>query len=118
AISRTWTPMTTSGTEVLDHWIAGAPHRGTGTRTAPVYDPAKGEVARHVRFATAQDVDTAVGAAREAFAAWSQVSLAKRQQVMFAVGELAAARQDEPGPTSGAEAGKVDPDARGGAARG
>ena len=110
--------MTTTGTEVLDHWIAGAPHRGTGTRTGPVYDPAKGEVARHVRFATAQDVDIAVGAAREAFAAWSQVSLAKRQQVMFAFRELLAARQDELAQIITAEHGKVLSDARGEIARG
>src|SRR5690625_2257840 len=110
--------MTTTGTEVLDHWIAGAPHRGTGTRTGPVYDPAKGEVARHVRFATPQDDNTAVGAAREAFAAWSQVSLAKRQQVMFAFRELLATRQDELAQIITAEHGKVLSDARGEIARG
>ena len=30
----------------VDHWINGASASGTSSRTAPVYDPAKGEVAR------------------------------------------------------------------------
>ena len=110
--------MTMTGTEVLDHWIAGAPHAGSGTRTGPVYDPAKGEVSKHVRFAAAADVDTAVAAAQEAFTAWSQVSMAKRQQVLFAFRELLAARQEELAHILTSEHGKVLADAGGEIARG
>ena len=73
--------------ETLDHWIGGAADPGSGDRTGPVYDPALGEVARQVRYGTAEDVDRAVGVARAAFegpSGWGKSSIAKRQQVMFA----------------------------------
>ena len=44
-------------TDVLDHWVDGAPCAGTGTRTGDVYDPAKGTVQKQVRFGSAADVD-------------------------------------------------------------
>ena len=82
-------------TPVLDHWIDGTSAAGSGTRTAPVYNPATGVVSTQVRLASAADVDAAVAAARAAFPAWSQVSLAKRQQVLFRFRELLVGRQDE-----------------------
>ncbi|MEE6280355.1 CoA-acylating methylmalonate-semialdehyde dehydrogenase [Georgenia sp. MJ170] len=105
-------------TDVLDHWIAGATHAGTGNRTGPVYDPATGVVSKQVRLASAADVATAVDAAKDAFGAWSQVSLAKRQGVMFAFRELLAARRDELAHILTAEHGKVLSDAGGEIARG
>ncbi|WP_147916370.1 CoA-acylating methylmalonate-semialdehyde dehydrogenase [Ruania zhangjianzhongii] len=108
--------MTT--TTVLDHWIDGAPSPGTGTRTGPVYDPAQGVVSKQVRFGSADDVAAAVRAAKAAFADWSQVSLAKRQQVLFAFRELLLARKDELAQILTAEHGKVLSDAGGEIARG
>ncbi|MGA8255296.1 MAG: hypothetical protein WB767_01850, partial [Nocardioides sp.] len=52
---------------VLDHWIDGAPAAGASSRTGPVYDPALGEISKHVRYGSAADVDTAVAAAKAAF---------------------------------------------------
>ena len=105
-------------TDVLDHWIDGAAHAGTGTRTGPVYDPAQGTVSKQVRLGSADDVDIAVRSATAAFADWSQVSLAKRQQVMFAFRELLLARKDELAQILTAEHGKVLSDAGGEIARG
>lgn len=105
-------------TPVLDHWIGGAPAAGTGTRTGPVYDPATGRVSTQVRLGSAADVDAAVAAARTAFTGWSQVSLAKRQQVLFRFRELLAARQDELAAILTSEHGKVLSDAKGEIARG
>ncbi|HCM50593.1 MAG TPA: hypothetical protein DIS91_08625 [Microbacterium sp.] len=48
---------------VLDHWVGGAAWPGTSTRTAPVYDPARGEAQREVRLAGADDVAAAVASA-------------------------------------------------------
>ncbi|MEP9383751.1 CoA-acylating methylmalonate-semialdehyde dehydrogenase [Nocardioides sp. KR10-350] len=107
-----------SGLPVLDHWIDGATTPGTGTRVGDVYDPALGTVQRHVRFATAADVDTAVGAARKAFAEWGEASLAKRMQVVFKFRELLVARKDELAAIITAEQGKVLADAAGEIARG
>ncbi|HLT82652.1 MAG TPA: CoA-acylating methylmalonate-semialdehyde dehydrogenase [Phototrophicaceae bacterium] len=105
-------------TPVLDHWIDGTSAAGSGTRTAPVYNPATGVVSTQVRLASAADVDAAVAAARAAFPAWSQVSLAKRQQVLFRFRELLVGRQDELAAILTAEHGKVLSDAKGEIARG
>ncbi|MFC5729242.1 MULTISPECIES: CoA-acylating methylmalonate-semialdehyde dehydrogenase [Nocardioides] len=108
-------------TEVLDHWIAGRPDAGAAGdagRTGPVYDPALGQVSKHVRFGSAADVDRAVGVAREAFASWGEASVAKRQQVMFAFRELLNARKGELAAILTSEHGKVLSDAAGEVARG
>ena len=103
---------------ILDHWIDGSTTPGTGSRVGDIYDPALGSVQRHVRLGTAADVGTAVGAARKAFAAWGEASLARRTQVMFAFRELLNARRDELAELLTSEHGKVLADAAGEIARG
>src|SRR5690349_15656105 len=88
-------PQTGRMTEILDHWVNGSAFAGAPSRTAPVYNPAEGSVSREVRLATVADVDTAVQAAKAAFPAWSEASVAKRQSVMFAFRELLKARKEE-----------------------
>src|SRR4051812_14118008 len=105
-------------TEVLDHWVDGAPYAGAGTRTGDVFDPAKGIVQKQVRFGSAADVDAAVAAAAKAFTEWGNSSIAKRQQVMFAFRELLNARKGELAEILTAEHGKVLSDAGGEIARG
>ncbi|MCA0216080.1 MAG: CoA-acylating methylmalonate-semialdehyde dehydrogenase [Actinobacteria bacterium] len=105
-------------TEVLDHWINGAAAAGASTRTAPVYNPAEGTVSREVRLATVADVDVAVQAAKAAFPAWADSSLAKRQTVLFAFRELLNARKSEVAAILTNEHGKVTSDALGEVARG
>ena len=105
-------------TEVLDHWINGAAAAGASTRTAPVYNPAEGTVSREVRLATVADVDAAVQAAKAAFPAWADSSLAKRQTVLFAFRELLNARKSEVAAILTNEHGKVTSDALGEVARG
>jgi len=48
----------------IGHFIAGKPDAGNGTRAGDITNPATGEVAAQVAFATAGDVDRAVAAAR------------------------------------------------------
>lgn len=105
-------------TNILDHWIDGAPSAGTSTRTGDVFDPARGVVQKQVRFASAADVDTAVAAASKAFADWGQSSIARRQQVMFTFRELLNSRKDELAEILTSEHGKVLSDAAGEIARG
>ena len=56
--------------ETVPHWIGGARLAGTSGRTGPVFNPATGAVAREVAFASVEEVDAAVAAARAAFPAW------------------------------------------------
>jgi malonate-semialdehyde dehydrogenase (acetylating)/methylmalonate-semialdehyde dehydrogenase len=105
-------------TEVLDHWINGATSAGTSTRTGDVFDPARGVVAKQVRFASAADVDTAVSAASKAFLDWGQASMARRQTVLYNFRELLNSRKGELAEILTAEHGKVLSDAAGEIARG
>ncbi|WP_022887226.1 CoA-acylating methylmalonate-semialdehyde dehydrogenase [Glaciibacter superstes] len=105
-------------TAVLNHWINGASAAGDSTRTAPVYNPATGAVAKQVRLASAADVGTAVAAAHAAFPAWRDTSQAKRQTVMYNFRELLNSRKNELADILTAEHGKVTSDARGEIARG
>lgn len=104
--------------DILDHWIDGTTNPGTGTRLGDVFDPARGIVQKQVRFASAADVDTAVGAAKKAFADWGEASLARRMGVVFKFRELLVARRDELAAIITAEQGKVLADAAGEVARG
>ncbi|WP_341578469.1 CoA-acylating methylmalonate-semialdehyde dehydrogenase [Microbacterium schleiferi] len=103
---------------VLDHWVGGTAWQGASDRVAPVFDPARGVVQRHVRLASTSDVDAAVSTAMAAAAAWRDASLAKRQTVMFAFREILNARRDELARILTSEHGKVLADAHGEIARG
>ena len=103
---------------IVEHWINGAAASGESTRTAPVYNPAEGVVAREVRLATTGDVDVAVQAAKAAFPAWSGASWSKRQGIMFNFRELLNARKGDLAAILTNEHGKVTSDALGEIARG
>jgi malonate-semialdehyde dehydrogenase (acetylating)/methylmalonate-semialdehyde dehydrogenase len=105
-------------TEIITHWINGAPVDGESERTAPVYDPALGVVTKNVRLGSAADVDTAVAAAAAAFPSWSETSWAKRIQVLFTFRELLNARRQELAEILTSEHGKVLSDAFGEITRG
>jgi malonate-semialdehyde dehydrogenase (acetylating) / methylmalonate-semialdehyde dehydrogenase len=102
----------------ITHWIGGKPWTGTAERQGDVYDPATGQVTGQVDFATPDEVDAAVAAAREAFPAWRDTSLAKRANVLFAFRELVLRHRDELAELISAEHGKVRSDAAGEVARG
>ena len=104
--------------ETVPHWVGGKPWPGASERTGEVFDPATGEVARHVALASAEDVDHAVATAKAAFAEWRATSLTRRTQIMFAFRELLNARKDELAEIITAEHGKVTADALGEVTRG
>jgi malonate-semialdehyde dehydrogenase (acetylating)/methylmalonate-semialdehyde dehydrogenase len=103
---------------VIAHRIGGEETSGRSTRTAPVWDPATGEQQAEVVLAEAADVDAAVSAAREAFAAWSHASLSRRAKIMFAFRELLNRNVDELARIVSSEHGKVLEDAKGEVLRG
>jgi malonate-semialdehyde dehydrogenase (acetylating)/methylmalonate-semialdehyde dehydrogenase len=102
----------------LKHWIGGTTTAGTSTRTAPIWNPAKGEQSGQVVLGNAQDVDDAVRSGLEAFQDWSQASLSKRSKVLFAFRELVNSHVDQLAELITDEHGKVLSDARGEVQRG
>ena len=68
----------------ISHWINGRVVAGTSGREGQVYNPATGAVAKHVDFASVEEVGAAV-AAKTAFPAWRATSLSKRTEIMFRV---------------------------------
>ena len=104
--------------DIVNHWIGGISVEGESTRTAPVFNPALGTVAREVRLATTADVNSAVAVANAAFPAWAETSLAKRQAIIFTFRELLNARKQDLAEILTAEHGKVLSDALGEIARG
>ncbi|WP_409332401.1 CoA-acylating methylmalonate-semialdehyde dehydrogenase [Trujillonella humicola] len=102
----------------IPHWIDGARRESTSGRTAPVTDPATGEVTGQVALASVEEVDAAVASAVAAFPAWRDTSLARRSSVLFAFRELLNARKGELAEIITAEHGKVLSDALGEVSRG
>jgi malonate-semialdehyde dehydrogenase (acetylating)/methylmalonate-semialdehyde dehydrogenase len=102
----------------ISHWIGGKLVAGESGRSGPVYNPARGEQTGEVDFATPQEVDRAVQAAKEAFPSWRAVSLSRRQELMFRIRQLVRDRHEEVAKILTAEHGKVLSDAKGEVQRG
>jgi malonate-semialdehyde dehydrogenase (acetylating)/methylmalonate-semialdehyde dehydrogenase len=104
--------------ERVHHWIGGQAVAGTSGRHGPVYDPATGRLSREVDFASSEEVDAAVRAARTAFPGWRATSLARRAEIMFRIRNLVDAHRSDIAGYLTAEHGKVPSDALGEVARG
>jgi malonate-semialdehyde dehydrogenase (acetylating) / methylmalonate-semialdehyde dehydrogenase len=102
----------------ISHWIGGRLVPGTSGRSGPVYNPARGVQTKEVDFASVEEVDAAVQAAKAAYEDWRTVSLSKRQELFFAIRELVHARKGEIAAILTEEHGKVLTDARGEVQRG
>jgi malonate-semialdehyde dehydrogenase (acetylating) / methylmalonate-semialdehyde dehydrogenase len=105
-------------TERVNHWIGGKRVAGTSGRSGPVYNPATGELAREVDFASAEEVDEAVRVAAAAFPAWRATSLSRRTEILFRIRNLVEQHRAEIAAHLTAEHGKVTSDALGEVARG
>ncbi|ADG77995.1 methylmalonate-semialdehyde dehydrogenase (CoA acylating) OS=Tsukamurella paurometabola (strain ATCC 8368 / DSM / CCUG 35730 / CIP 100753 / JCM 10117 /KCTC 9821 / NBRC 16120 / NCIMB 702349 / NCTC 13040) OX=521096 GN=Tpau_1367 PE=4 SV=1 [Tsukamurella paurometabola] len=110
--------MTTTELPLVPHWIDGAPYPSAGGRTADVYDPALGIVTKRVALADATEIAAAIASARKAQEQWAELSLARRQSVLFRFRELLEARKPELAEIITAEHGKVLSDALGEISRG
>ena len=98
---------------LVRHWIDGKPFDGSTDRMGDVYNPATGELTKHVAFASAADVDQAVDSATRAFQSWRHSSLSKRSKVLFAFREIVVERAAELAAIVTSEHGKVLSDALG-----
>ncbi|MEX0625984.1 MAG: CoA-acylating methylmalonate-semialdehyde dehydrogenase [Chloroflexota bacterium] len=104
--------------ERISHWINGARVAGSSGRSGPVYNPATGELAREVDFASVEEVDAAVAAANAAFPAWRATSLGRRTEILFRIRNLVEEHRGEIAAHLTREHGKVPSDALGEVARG
>src|SRR6478752_7263374 len=102
----------------ISHWIDGRRVEGTSGRSGPVYNPATGEQSGEVDFATAEELDAAVQAAKRAFESWRTVSLSRRTEIFFRIRELFHDHSDDLARLLTLEHGKVLSDAKGEIARG
>ncbi len=102
----------------VSHWIDGRIVAGTSGRSGPVYDPATGQQARTVDFASVEEVDRAVASAKAAFPAWRATSLSRRTEILFRMRNLVLEHRDGLAALLTAEHGKVPSDAAGELARG
>jgi malonate-semialdehyde dehydrogenase (acetylating)/methylmalonate-semialdehyde dehydrogenase len=102
----------------ISHWIGGRIVEGQSGRSGPVFNPALGQQTGAVDFATPEEIDSAVQAAREAFESWRAMSLSKRTAIFFQIRELVHERHEEIARILTAEHGKVLSDAMGEVARG
>ena len=107
-----------TGVTRISHWIGGRSVAGASGRSGLVFNPATGHQTGAVDFATVEEVDRAVQAAKEAAPAWRAVSLAKRAELFFAIRELVHERREEVAKILTSEHGKVLSDALGEVTRG
>ena len=103
-------------TPTLYHWN-GAPF-APPSRVSEVTNPATGEVTAHLPLASEEDAGEVISAAKAAFPAWRDTSLATRTKILFKFRELLNDRADELAAIITAEHGKVLSDAAGEVARG
>lgn len=102
----------------ISHWAGGKSFPGGSDRSAPVTNPATGQVTGQVALASVADAQAVIESARAAFPAWRDTSIAKRTTILFAFRELLNARKHELAAIITAEHGKVLSDALGEVSRG
>jgi malonate-semialdehyde dehydrogenase (acetylating)/methylmalonate-semialdehyde dehydrogenase len=102
----------------ITHWIDGKPVEGTSGRSGPIFNPATGAQSAAVDFASPEEVDAAVQAAKHAFEGWRTMSLSRRTELFFRIRELVHDHSDDLARLLTLEHGKVLSDAKGEVARG
>ncbi len=103
---------------VVGHWIDGKEFVSKSGRTAEVFDPALGEVTKHVALANQDEIKLAIESALKAFPEWRDMSQARKQGVLFKFRELLNERKPELAEIITSEHGKVLSDALGEISRG
>jgi len=103
---------------VVGHWIDGKEFVSKSGRIAEVFDPALGEVTKHVALANQDEIKLAIESALKAFPEWRDMSQARKQGVLFKFRELLNERKPELAEIITSEHGKVLSDALGEISRG
>jgi malonate-semialdehyde dehydrogenase (acetylating) / methylmalonate-semialdehyde dehydrogenase len=102
----------------VNHWIGGKRVEGRSGRSGKVFNPATGVQSGEVDFASVEEVDAAVQAAKQAFPAWRALSLSRRAELFFTIRKLFDEHRQDLARLLTAEHGKVLSDAMGEVARG
>jgi malonate-semialdehyde dehydrogenase (acetylating)/methylmalonate-semialdehyde dehydrogenase len=102
----------------ISHWIDGQRVEGASGRSGPVFNPATGVQSGEVDFASVEEIDAAVQAAKRAFPGWRTMSLSRRTELFFRIRELVHDHADDLARFLTLEHGKVFSDAKGEVARG
>jgi malonate-semialdehyde dehydrogenase (acetylating) / methylmalonate-semialdehyde dehydrogenase len=112
--------MTSNSTSppIVPHWIAGRSVADNRSRSGDVFNPSTGTVAARVPFATTDEANAAVRAAKDAFKSWAATPAPRRARVLFRFKELVEAAADEIAHLIAREHGKTVSDAHGEIARG
>lgn len=110
--------MTTPSSDTLTHWIDGQRNALDSTRSADVFDPALGQVARQVLLASDADVSRAVASAAAAQPAWGALAPQRRARVLFRMKDLVERHSADIARLITREHGKTFPDAQGEVQRG
>jgi malonate-semialdehyde dehydrogenase (acetylating)/methylmalonate-semialdehyde dehydrogenase len=97
----------------VSHWIGGQRVSADPARRQEVFNPATGEVERHVAMADAATVERAVASAVAAWPAWGETPPIRRARVLNRFLELLNEHRDEIAALITAEHGKVFSDAQG-----
>ncbi len=97
----------------LQYYANGSWHDSKTSKFMDVYNPSTGEVIAQTPACTAQEVEFAIKAAKDAFPAWSATPVFKRSQVLFKFRDLVEKHLDELTLLIAREQGKVLSEARG-----
>src|SRR5260370_24837760 len=84
-----------SSLPTVSHWIGGRPVPGSESRAGNIFNPTTGAIAARVPFASDEQVNAAVAAAREAYRGWAATPAPRRARVMFRFKELVENAADE-----------------------
>jgi len=103
---------------IIGHWISGKEAQASTDRLGDVFDPALGVVTKNVSLASSQTSRDAIESAAAAFPTWRDMSLARRQEIMFNFRELLNRKKGELAAIITEEHGKVLSDALGEITRG
>jgi betaine-aldehyde dehydrogenase len=98
--------MATSTVTRLKNFIGGESAEPADGATEEVLNPATGEVIAEAPLSTAEDVDRAVGAAKDAFESWSTTTPGERATALLALADLIEEHADEIAELESADAGK------------
>jgi malonate-semialdehyde dehydrogenase (acetylating)/methylmalonate-semialdehyde dehydrogenase len=87
--------------------------RSDDVQVDPIYDPSTGQTIAMLPYSTPEEIGEAIGAARAAFADWSEVPVPDRAQVMFRFKQLLEEHFEELALLVTRENGKTLPESRG-----
>src|SRR5699024_7709352 len=81
--------------KTLKNYVNGEWVTPKSSETAPVYNPATGEVIAHVPISSSEDVDNAVELANQAYKEWKEVPVPNRARLMFKLQNILVDHWDE-----------------------